>query len=98
MMKTKMMIIARDKTDSQLGYDCLNLNSWNHVSPLSLLSPFQSFCTFLPCLSRAMTRARKNAVREFKGLLCVLLLMHLKAFRPAFAQNNNLTNNITHMP
>lgn len=58
----------------------------------------QSFFTFLACLSRAMTRARKNAVREFKGLLCVLLLMHLKAFQPASGQDNNLTNDITHMP
>lgn len=34
-----------------------------------------------------MTRARKNASPEFKGLLCVLLLMHLEAFRSECGQN-----------
>lgn len=34
-----------------------------------------------------MTRAQKNAGPEFKGLLCVLLLMHLEAFRSECGQN-----------
>lgn len=58
-----------------------------------------------------MTRAHKNAGRGFKGLLCVLLLMHLQAFRsecaqnkegvehfPSFSQVVNLLPSILHTP
>lgn len=47
----------------------------NHVHSLSCVSPFQSFFKFLGCLSRAVTRAHKNAGWEFK--LYVLLIMTL---------------------
>lgn len=42
-----------------------------------------------------MTRAHKNAGRGFKGLLCVLLLMHLEAFHSECGQNRE---RVEHFP
>lgn len=76
---TPEVILTQEKQDSarviKLWFDffwggiCLK-----HVHPLSCVSPvspLQSVFTFLACLSRAMTCARKNAGWEFKGPLCV---------------------------